>query len=244
MPKIKFGDIDFSGNGAYVWGEGQFSAPTRSVDIEKVQGRNGDIILDNGNYENITATYSVAIMGDVKENTDRLKYMLYSQRGYQRLYDSERKGFYRMATFYDGFKVDKNDASIVEIEFDCKPYLYDINGELVTTVYFGDPVVLRNKYFEPSRPLFVLESGGYLGKCKIVVNDKELIVDGGAFDSFGTLVIDTELQTAYNSLGNRNNYVKGTDLVLDAGENEISLVSFSDTEGPSFVEVKPRWVTI
>lgn len=238
MPKIKFGNIDFSGNGAYVWGEGQFSAPTRSVDIEKVQGRNGDIILDNGNYENITATYSVAIMGDVKENTDRLKYMLYSQKGYQRLYDSERKGFYRMAAFYDGFRVDKNDASVVTIEFDCKPYLYDISGESTITIPFGNPVVLRNKYFEPSRPLFVLYSGGYLGESKIVVNGKELVVDGEAFDSDGTLIIDTELQTAYNSLGNRNNYVRGTDLTLDAGENEISVV------GSSFVEVKPRWVTI
>ena len=52
LPNIKFGNIDFSGDGAYIWGAGEYSAPTRSVDFIEVPGRNGDLVVDNGNYNN------------------------------------------------------------------------------------------------------------------------------------------------------------------------------------------------
>lgn len=230
MPKIKFGNIDFSGDGAYIWGAGQFSAPSRSVDMIEVPGRSGDLLVDNGSYNNITGSYGVIITGDVPKNTDRLKYLLYSQKGYQRLYDSDLKGFYRMAAFNSGFDIVETDAGVVQLTFDCKPFKYDILGE--NAVVFTSDGSLYNKYFEPSRPIITVYGRGqgnvYIGNQTITISDIDEHV-----------TIDAEMQDAFKELQNKNATVNTADILLLPENN---LISFSG--GVTRVEIKPRWVTI
>lgn len=230
MPKIRFGNIDFSGDGAYIWGAGQYSAPTRSVDMIEVPGRNGDLIVDNGNYTNTKAYFDVVITRDVEKNTDRLKYLLYSQKGYQRLYDSDLKGFYRMASFSSGFDIMSNDGGVVRIEFDCKPFKYDVLGE--NAVVFTDEGNLYNKYFEPSRPTITVYGSGqgnvYIGNQTISISN---------IDEYVT--IDAEMQDAFKGFQNKNATVNTADIVLFTGNNNVSF-----SGGVERVEIKPRWVTI
>lgn len=230
LPKIRFGNIDFSGDGAYIWGAGQFSAPSRSVDMIEVPGRSGDLLVDNGSYNNITGSYGVVITGDVPKNTDRLKYLLYSQKGYQRLYDSDLKGFYRMAAFNNGFDIVEVDAGVVELSFDCKPFKYDILGE--NAVIFTSEGSLYNKYFEPSRPIITVYGSGqgnvYIGNQTITISD---------IDEYVT--IDAEMQDAFKELQNKNATINTADILLLPENN---LISFSG--GVTRVEIKPRWVTI
>ena len=244
MPDIRFGDIDFSSDGAYVWGAGQYSAPARSVDFIEVPGRNGDLLIDNGNYTNTTAVFDVIITKDVEENTNRLKYLLYSQKGYQKLYDSDLKGFYRMASFNSGFEILSTDGGTVRIEFDCKPFKYDIAGEEVITVEGNTShIFLDNPYFEDARPLFkvytdVTSESDY---CYIDVNGKTISFP---VTGMNRLIIDTSLQYAYRDLGvnglqNCNNVVNTTDVSLHHGQNELNFYG-----AISSVEIVPRWVTL
>lgn len=230
LPKIKFGNIDFSGDGAYIWGAGQYSAPTRSVDMIEVPGRNGDLIVDNGNYTNTKAYFDVVVTRDVEKNTDRLKYLLYSQKGYQRLYDSDLKGFYRMASFSSGFDIMSNDGGVVRIEFDCKPFKYDVLGE--NAVVFTDEGNLYNKYFEQSRPTITVYGSGqgnvYIGNQTIAISNIEEYV-----------TIDAEMQDAFKGFQNKNATVNTADVVLFTGNNNVSF-----SGGVERVEIKPRWVTI
>ena len=230
MPKIRFGNIDFSGDGAYIWGAGQYSAPTRSVDFIEVPGRNGDLIVDNGNYTNTKAYFDVVITRDVEKNTDILKYLLYSQKGYQRLYDSDLKGFYRMASFSSGFDIMSNDGGVVRIEFDCKPFKYDVLGE--NAVVFTDEGNLYNKYFEPSRPTITVYGSGqgnvYIGNQTISISNIDEHV-----------TIDAEMQDAFKGFQNKNATVNTADIVLFTGNNNVSF-----SGGVERVEIKPRWVTI
>lgn len=230
MPNIRFGDIDFSGDGAYIWGEGQYSAPPRSVDMIEVPGRSGDLLVDNGSYNNITGNYSVVITENVPENTDRLKYLLYSQNGYQRLYDSDLKGFYRIASFNGGFEIAQNDADVVKIKFDCKPFRYDILGE--NEVFIDSEYNLYNKYFEPCRPVITVYGDGsgnvYIGNQNISISNLTSYV-----------TIDTEMQDAFKGTENKNSTINTADIVLNPGDN---IVSFSG--GVTSVTIKPRWVTI
>ena len=234
MPDIRFGNIDFSGDGAYIWGAGQYSAPTRSVDFIKVPGRNGDLVIDNGNYNNIKARFSVVITRDVEKNTDRLKYLLYSQRGYQRLYDSDMKGFYRMACFSDGFDISSTKAGVVDIEFDCKPFKYDIFGEqdieLTETDKFHE---IENPYFENSMPIITVYGNG---KNNLIVNNSVILVDLSFWDK---IIIDTEMKYAYDDGLNLSKYVSTADFYFHPGKNSIFF-----QQGITKVEVKPRWVTI
>lgn len=230
LPKIKFGNIDFSGDGAYIWGAGEYSAPSRSVDMISVPGRSGDLLVDNGNYNNTTASFGIIITKDIPQNTDRLKYLLYSQKGYQRLYDSDLKGFYRMAAFNNGFDLTEVDAGVVHIEFDCKPFKYDILGE--NAVVFDGEGNLYNKYFEPSRPVITVYGSGqgnvYIGNQNIVISN---------IDEYVT--IDAEMQDAFKDLQNKNETVNTADIVLLPENNHISF-----SGGVTKVEIKPRWVTI
>ena len=237
MPDIRFGDIDFSSDGAYVWGAGQYSAPARSVDFIEVPGRNGDLLIDNGNYTNTTAIFDVIITKDVEENTNRLKYLLYSQKGYQKLYDSDLKGFYRVASFNSGFEILSTDGGTVRIEFDCKPFKYDIVGEEVVTAEGNS----GNFYLD--KPLFkvytdVTSESDY---CYISVNGKVISFPVSGMNG---LIIDTSLQYAYRDLGNNglqncNNVVNTTDVSLHHGQNELSFYG-----GIKSVEIVPRWVTL
>lgn len=244
MPNIKFGNIDFSGDGAYIWGSGQYSAPSRSVDIVDVPGRSGDIIIDNGKYNNTKAVFQVIVTGDVKKNTDRLKYLLYSQKGYQRLYDSDIKGFYRMAAFVNGFEVSNNDGCVVFLEFECDPLKYDILGDVPIVIENGGGVV-QNPYFENSKPLLKVfasysGTGTSTAENTLYVNDKDIYI-GKPFS--GAYFLDARTQYAYSEDGSalisRNDVVKDVDFELLPGKNTITF-----GEGISKIEVIPRWVTI
>lgn len=230
MPNIRFGNIDFSGDGAYVWGAGEYSAPSRSVDMIEVPGRNGDLLVDNGNYNNTTAQFGVIVTKDIPQNTDKLKHLLYSQKGYQRLYDSDLMGFYRMAAFNSGFDLAEIDSGVVHIEFDCKPFKYDILGD--NAVVFVDEGNIYNKYFEPSRPIITIYGSG---EGYVQVGSKHIAV----FDIDEYVTIDTEMQDAFKGEENKNNTINTADASLEVGENSVSFGG-----GVTKVEIVPRWVTI
>lgn len=244
MPDIRFGDIDFSGDGAFVWGAGQYSAPARSVDFIEVPGRNGDLLIDNGNYTNTKAIFDVVITKDVKENTDRLKYLLYSQKGYQKLYDSDLKGFYRMASFNSGFEILSTEGGVVRIEFDCKPFKYDIVGEEPIVIEKANKYVsINNPYFTDARPLIKITGVGgdeVIKEGFIRINHKDLTIKR---EDASWMIIDTDLQYAYyegvDEFYSANHLVETTDFSFHCGENEV-LIGGCITE----LEIVPRWRTI
>ena len=250
MPDIRFGEIDFSGDGAYIWGAGQYSAPARSVDFIEVPGRNGDLLIDNGNYTNTKAVFDVVITKDVKENTDRLKHLLYSQKGYQRLYDSDLKGFYRMASFNRGFEIPSTDGGIVRIEFDCKPFKYDISGEekIVLSGALAS-AYLENPYFVEAKPLIKItgydanfdEDYGFV-ELRWGMDFVQIKVEKK--DCRG-LIIDTDLNYAYYDRGvaglvSANHLIELPDISLLG--NCQSQIGYSGAI--TGMEIAPRWRTI
>lgn len=230
MPNIKFGSVDFSGDGAYIWGAGEFSAPSRSIEVVNVPGRNGDVIFDNGNYNNTTATYSVIVTRDIERNTNRLKYLLYSQKGYQKLYDSDRKGFYREAYFADGFEIASTKSGVVTVVFNCKPFWRDINGD--TAIEFVKDSVLFNQYFENSRPKIEVFGNG---SGNVFINHQNVYISN--IDT--SLTIDCETQDAYKDGENKNSTINTADIELLPDKNNISF-----SGGITSVKITPRWVTI
>lgn len=244
MPNIKFGDIDFSGDGAYVWGAGQYSAPTRSVDFIEVPGRSGGLLIDNGNYTNTKAYFDVIITKDVETNTDRLKYLLYSQKGYQKLYDSDMKGFYRMASFNSGFDIPSTEGGVVRLEFDCKPFKYDVVGDSEVVVNkTNEYVTINNEYFEESRPKITITgiNEETVADGFILINGKDLRISRENANYNPT--VDTEMQYVYyesaQGIVNANYMVESADFSFKPGENKVLLGGCI-----SEIVIEPRWRTI
>lgn len=162
---IIFGGIDSADFGIYIGGEGVFNAPKRAVEMVTVPGRNGDIAIDQGHYENIEVTYSAfnyeEDLATFAQRLSDFRNALASQIGYQQLSDTFHPNEYRMALFVGGLEIDPikyNTASTFEIKFDCKPQRWLANGATAITVTDGQ--TLSNPTPYNAEPLLAVEGHG------------------------------------------------------------------------------------
>ena len=164
--KIIFGGVDSSDYGIYISGEGAYNAPERNVEFVKVPGRNGDIAIDQGRYENIKVTYPAMVLEDdqehFREKLSEFRNAILSQKGYQRLEDSYHPDEFRMGVYHDGLEVSEiltmAQGGNFELTFNCKPQRWLSVGALPIPVDSGD--VLQNPTVFDAGPLLEVEGYG------------------------------------------------------------------------------------
>lgn len=167
MNSIVFGGVNSADYGIYISDEGVFNAPKRAVEIVTVPGRNGDIVIDQGHWENIKVTYPAFNHEDDLDTfaarLSEFRNALASQVGYQRLTDSFHPDEYRMALFVDGFDVDPVKYTTVgkfNLEFNCKPQRWLTSGEVAVSVESGDTLTNPTQY--ESSPLLAVTGSGMI----------------------------------------------------------------------------------
>ena len=178
MNSIIFGGINSSDYGICISGEGVWNAPERVAETIQIPGRNGEYILDHGNFKNIEVTYPAfnleASYEDFRTNVDNFRNAISSLRGYQRLTDSFHPDEYRMAAFIDGLEVDPvlhNDKAMqTSITFKCKPQRFLTSGEIRSLLPIR--ATLENPTLFEAKPL--LELTGY---GNLVINDDVITVN-------------------------------------------------------------------
>ena len=160
-----FGDVDSADYGIYISGDGVYNAPERDVEFVSVPGRNGDIAMDQGRYNNITVTYPAGTFAktqeEFREKLSEFRNAILSQKGYQRLEDTYHPEEFRMAVYTAGLEVDPvnyNHAGEFELTFNCKPQRWLSVGALPIPVDSGD--VLQNPTVFDSSPLLEVEGYG------------------------------------------------------------------------------------
>lgn len=111
----------------FILGKGTYGAPSRDVDQIHVPGRNGDILVDNGGWNNVTVKYpNCNILSNFDENVEKLRGYLMSKPGYHTLIDQYHPDEVRYAEFRGPFTADAhtgtgNDSGSFDLEFNCKP---------------------------------------------------------------------------------------------------------------------------
>lgn len=111
----------------FVLGKGAFGAPSRDVTQIHVPGRNGDILIDNGGWNNVDVTYSsCCILSNFRENVAKLKEYLLANPGYHELTDPYNPDEVRYAEFRgpftpEAFTPKSNNAGMFDLTFNCKP---------------------------------------------------------------------------------------------------------------------------
>lgn len=132
--RVVFDGVDLVDFGVTLSGVGTFNAPERDVEYVSVPGRNGDIILDNGRYNNISVTYPVNIETQLPAKTRALSEFLMSHKGYFRLEDSYHPDEFRMAQFAGPIDIDStgrhNRYGTTSLTFNCMPQRFLKSGEL------------------------------------------------------------------------------------------------------------------
>ena len=150
-----FGNFDSRDFGVYISGEGAYNAPARVYNAISVPGRNGDLLIDEHKYENISVTYPAFIAGkNYRTNMAAFRSAMLSVSGYARLADTYHLDEYRLAYFSEAITVkaaSQNNAGKFDIVFNCKPQRFLLSGETSVTLT-GNGSVENPTLFE-SKPL-------------------------------------------------------------------------------------------
>ena len=211
----------------------EYEFPEKDYSVTHVEGRNGDIVIDTGSWQNVPRTYNLAI--DTRkisyaEVASKLVQWLHSASGYARLEDSYEPDFYRMAMYKDSGSISNiySKAGQIEISFDCKPQRYLKSGEV--SDLFTSNTEYRNPTDFPSKPKIVIHGSGS-GTVKIGAYEITIfnILDG--------MTVDCEIQDTYKNNINCNSRVSIAEYPkIIAGNNMISM-----SGGVTSIEITPRW---
>lgn len=217
--------------GCYITNAAQYNTPKRDTTMKSIPGRNGDLTIDNGRYENIPVKYSAYIYENAEERMDWLNAFLMSHTSYARLEDTVHPEVYRMGKISGPIehKTTKDAAmSSFTLEFDCKPQRFLKDGELWKTVASG--TILYNRTWFAAKPLIRVSGAG-----TIAIGDTAVTI---ANNSYGSIDINSETMDCYSGSADCNGLMTGDFPELATGENRVTFSGFSS------VKIKPNWWTL
>ena len=238
MGVIIFNGIPSTNYGIHVETPPVYATPERDYEVVHIPGRNGDLVIDKGSYQNVTRKYSISV-GEIDGNFTTLaagvSEWLHSASGYARLEDSYESDYFRLAYYVADVEMENlfHQAGKMLIEFNCKPARFLKAGE--RAVPFTTDGSISNPTFQKSFPkLTVVVSGS----GTLTIGDQTITISG--LTNSTRMVIDSELQDVYEegSLTNLNSKVSFSDgfPLLSPGVNTITF-----TGSITSVEVIPRW---
>ena len=208
-----------------------FSDAVPIVKAQTIPGRNGDLILYTGSYENRGGVASCFCMQkDVQKALSSANRFLMSARGYRRLETSDDHDHFWLAMVENSpqINVRVDSLAVFEIEFDCKPQRFLKDGEY--------PIVMTrtgsifNHYGQEALPFITVYGFGSgrltVGNCVVDIKSIE-----------GLLYLDSEVQNAYNNNGNQNMNIDAP-IFPKLPDGEIPIWWDGGIER---VEIIPRW---
>lgn len=139
-----FDGINSADYGVILSGGGTYATPERDVTVVSVPGRNGDVILDNGRYNNIQIVYTAGISKGFETKFLPFIGALKAVKGYARLFDSYHPEEFRLASFRSELVPEVGTimrSGKFELVFDCMPQRFLKSGEQEIELNFTtDPI--------------------------------------------------------------------------------------------------------
>lgn len=210
--------------------------PERVQTATEIAGRNGALLMVDGNWQNYEQEYEVYISAEKRGLVRAARAVaewLTAPAGYQRLEDSYEPDVYRMAFYEGGQDIESilNRFGRATISFNCKPQRFLKSGE--ATKSFTAAGSLTNITRFDALPVITVYGSG-----AGTVTVGGITVTLSAIDEF--TVLDCELMDAYKGSVNKNPTVTATEFPkLVPGVNTISF-----SGGVTSLEIMPRWWTI
>ena len=248
---ITFGGVNSADFGLYIGGEGTFNAPKRVVEMISVPGRDGDIAIDQGHFENIEVKYTVInkedSLSDFSTKLSGFRNAICALRGYQRLEDTFHPNEFRMAIFVDEFEVKPIEyatASEFEITFNCKPFRYLTSGETEQTITDGGTIT--NPTLFGSKPLVSFLSANNNPSGWFSMGDKRIYVYDGILGNLQVVKMFASYRTGSQgylfskSIYNTGNVIKVSNSTFEITLNsskELENVTATQAQGQATAEI-------
>ena len=224
----------------YITSGSVYDAPERVVDMIKVPGRNGNLAIDQGRFENIDVEYDVYTKDRSQtvfaQNIRDFRNELCSRHTYLELTDDFNANEFRLGIYKSGLELDSDidRAGAIKLVFDCKPQRYLVSGQSTYT-FIADGTITNPTLFASS-PLIVVTGFGQLG-----IGSYTITIQGD--DPTQEIHIDCEAMEAWTESGGvispANDLVQNAGdafPTLDSGVNAINLDSTM-----SQITIIPRW---
>lgn len=231
MNYFEFNGVRSSDFGLIISGKDIYSAPAPDVSFVSVPGKNGDVLIDNNRFNNVTVSYNVAFR-NVKSRAAAIKLWL-CRVGYFVLTDTYQPTYFRMAAFSSNLKIDEliENVGQAQISFNCKPFMYSFAWR--ETITLTEPGTVTNPEAFAALPYIKIIG---TGEITLFIGSRAYAVR--SVDSF--IELDSELMAAYKGSVLCNDKINFTEFpVLPSGESNISW-----TGAVTQVEITPRWRTV
>ena len=211
------------------------NGPERRLEVIQIPGRNGDLIIDSGVYNNYAQSYEVyfnASKNRTPKQSRMVREWLQTATGYQRLENSYDPEFYRLAYFSGPAEIENimNQYGRMTISFMCKPQRWRKDGE--TPLLLTASQTIYNELF-PALPLIKINGTG-AGNLYVGGYTVEIL----SLDEY--VMLDSDTQNAYKGTLNKNSTISAPEFpVLQSGDNVV------DWDGNiTSIEITPRWWTV
>lgn len=233
MNFLIYGGYDTRNDHVYISGGGTYIAPVRRVTTFSVPGRDGDLVQDEGSFDNVDVTYPCFIVDDFPRNFASFKAAMLSKTGYQRLEDTYHPEHFRKGFLSAGIAPEAgtlNRTGRFELVFHCKPQRWLKSGEDV--IGFESAGSVQNPTMYAALPLIRAYGTGtfYIGAYGVQITEADEFTD-----------IDCEVQDAFKGAVNKNPYIRllnGSFPKIEPGNIGITMT------GITRLEITPRWWTI
>lgn len=238
LNNLTFDGVKTSDYDVYISGEGTFNAPARRGEFINVPGRNGDLFIDAGSYENIQVEYPAFIFspydGIFNEKLQELRAEFKAKRSYRRIEDTYHPDEFRLGLYKEGLEVEPhflNRSGNFTLIFDCKPQRFLKSGEEpVTFTALGN---IENPTQYASLPLIKVTGYGI-----VTIGDYQMFIT----EADEPFYIDSELMEAYVPAGETYNFTDESSHImtdehgfnitfadgLSTPKNMIEYVTFKD----------------
>lgn len=214
--------------GLLVDGLKTYGAPQRRVEQIAIAGRNGDIIIDSGTYDNYVAEYTISVIDNFKFNAREIANWLLGSSGYLRLEDTYNPEHYRLASCYNTLEFDVialSRAGTATVDFLCYPQRFLKTGEQVITLTANGS--LANPTGFTAKPIIRAYSKGSftIGNQVVTINSIDGYVD-----------INSETMQCHKGTTNCNQNVSIDEFpTLSSGTTNITL------NGVTKLDITPNW---
>ena len=212
MNHFTFNGHSTSEFGLLVTGLATYGSPARRVEKISVPGRNGDVLLDEGTFDNYIARYEIGIIDDFKVNAREIANWLLSSRGYSDLTDTYNPETFRKASFYsniDYVVTALSRAGTASIEFDCKPQRYYVSNANINVSASASAQTITLAH--NAEPIITMAQAG-----TVTVNGKTFTT------SQAPITINCQTMQAYNGTTLLNDKISGEFPDFVKGANTVT----------------------
>lgn len=255
LKSFTFNGIKSTDYGIMASGNQTYNVPSRSYSAVSIPGRNGQLYLDNGNWEPTTIQYQCSAYNGLKSSMQNFLAAISAVPGYHELTDDWHPGYYRRAFLTSGTPVDAfaDRHGSFTLSFTARPEKWLVTSDVELT---GSGTLTNPTHYN-AKPVIKLEFSTITASGSFTISR---MVNGAVADQWtieytdiqGDLELDCENMnfTMAEGAENANPYVTVTatevsgDINMEfpffPADSEIQIAA----ENASNVTVTPRWWTL